>query len=487
MNIPGRAPPTTFEYIEALALREPKRLALVQDNQSWTYEALYSDLVRLVRVMHELGVTRGERVAVGTEGLQAGLLLLIAAENLGAVTTCFLPENDPDIAGVLGLVDWVFSDRPQSPPASARNVTLDSAFVARLQAVNPADGTPVPRVALGLDEPQRISRTSGSSGRSKFMVLTRQAQEHWVRSGADNGAYRPESRLLVAGPLVMNAIFARSSACLRMGAAVLDLTRAGVPGHEITHVLALPALLEEVLKSLPPGYAPRNRVEVQSIGGFVSPQLRERATQVFGGRISSRYGANETTGICDDLDANGVGIVSAGVDVRILDEQGREVPQGQLGVIALRTPGLVDGYLDDEEATKHSFKDGWFISGDWGMLLAPRVLRLVGRYDDLVVIGGLKVPANEIEAQLRELVQAQDCAAFALNLDGGAITMGIALVLAPSADRASALRKVQEGLNTGVSTGARILFLDALPRMGTGKIDRVALHRLFESPPPGSS
>src|SRR5207253_5658375 len=82
MGIPGRPPPTTFEYIEANALREPRRLALVQDDQSWTYEALYLDIARVVRVLHALGVKRGDRVAVGTEGLQAGLVLIIAAENL---------------------------------------------------------------------------------------------------------------------------------------------------------------------------------------------------------------------------------------------------------------------------------------------------------------------------------------------------------------------------------------------------------------------
>lgn len=485
MATPGRPNPTTFEYIEAHALRDPKRLALVQDNQSWTYQGLFSDLVRAVRVLDALGVQRGDRVAVGTEGLQAGLLLLIAAENLGAVTTCFLPENDPDADAVFGLVDWVFSDRAQAVPAQVRSVTLDAEFLARLQAVNPADPTPLPRVALALDEPQRISRTSGSSGRSKFMLLKRQAQEHWVRSGAENGGYRPESRLLVAGPLVMNAIFARSSACLRMGAAVLDLTRSGIPGHDITHILALPALLEEILKSLPAGYAPRHRVEVQSIGGFVPPQLRERATRAFGGRLASRYGANEVTGICDDLDANGVGVVSAGVDIRIQDEQGNELPNGQLGIIAVRTPGMVDGYIGDGEATARHFRDGWFISSDWGTLVAPRVLRLAGRYDDLLVVGGLKVPANEVESQVRELAQASDCAVFAVNLDGGAISMAVALV-APSGDRAVLRAKIERGLKLGVSTSARILFLDALPRMGNGKIDRVALHRLFESPPPGA-
>jgi acyl-coenzyme A synthetase/AMP-(fatty) acid ligase len=491
MPVAGRPDATTFEYIEATAMRDPRRLALVQDHQSWTYGALYSDLVRAVHVLHGLGVKRGDRVAVGTRGLQAGLLLLVAAENLGAVTTCFLAEGDPDKDALFALVDWVFSDLAQSPPARVRSVLLDSGFVERMQSAGVGDPSALPRIALAPDEPQRISRTSGSSGRSKFMLLKRQAQEHWVRAGAENGGYRDDTRLVVAGPLVMNVIFTRSSACLRMGAAVLDLSRSGLPGREVTHILALPALLEEIIKSLPPGYSPRNRVNVQTVGGFVSPRLRETSERIFGGRISSRYGANEVTGICDDLDAQGVGIVSPGVDIRILGESGAELPQGQMGVIAVRTPGMVEGYVGDEEATQRAFRDGWFVSGDWGAMVGPRTLRLAGRHDDLIVIGGLKVPAADVETQVREISGATDCALFAVNLDAGAISLGVALVapaaLAAAASAREAIRaKIAKGLRLGASTSARILFLDALPRMPNGKFDRVALHRLFESPPPGS-
>jgi acyl-CoA synthetase (AMP-forming)/AMP-acid ligase II len=317
------------------------------------------------------------------------------------------------------------------------------------------------------------------------MLLKRQAQEYWVRTGAENGGYRPESRLLVAGPLVMNAIFARSSACLRMGAAVLQLPQ-GVAGHEITHVLALPALLEEVLGALPPGYAPPRPVEVQAIGGFVSPQLRERAMRVFGGRLSSRYGANETTGICDDLDADGVGVVSAGVDIKVVDEAGRELPHGQLGMIAVRTPGMAEEYIGEPEASRAAFQGGWFHSGDWGTLIGPRMLRLAGRFDDLVNVGGIKVPAANVEAKVRGLVHPQDCAVLAVNLDGGATTLGIALVM-PDAARDEVRRAIAGGLELGATVGARVLFLPQLPRMGSGKIDRVAMHRMFEAPPAGST
>jgi acyl-coenzyme A synthetase/AMP-(fatty) acid ligase len=480
MEIRGRPVPTTFECVEAIAWREPQRLALVQDAQSWTYHALYQDLVRAARVLHRIGVRRGERVAVGTAGLQAGLLLLIACESLGAVTLSFLPQGDPDKEAVFGLVDWVISDEPQDCPPSVRTQWLDAAFVSQVAAIEPADGARYPRVALEPREPQRVSRTSGSSGRSKFMVLTRHAQEYWVRIGAENGGYRPESRLLVAGPLVMNAVFTRSCACLRMGAAVLAVDHAGLQGQEVTHLLALPATLERLLDRLPAGYAPACPIDVGSVGGFVPPQLRERAARVFGGRVSSRYGANEAGGLCEDMDAVGNGVVSAGVDIRIVDEAGRDLPLGQLGIVAVRTPCMVDAYVGDEEASRQAFRDGWFYSGDWGTLVAPRVLRLAGRHDDLVNIGGLKVPAQELENRIRELTSAPDCAVLAVNLQSGNVTVGIALVVDEGAPTQPLLQALN-GLRLGPSVGAKVVFLKALPRMANGKLDRVALQRLFQS------
>jgi acyl-coenzyme A synthetase/AMP-(fatty) acid ligase len=75
---------------------------------------------------------------------------------------------------------------------------------------------------------------------------------------------------------------------------------------------------------------------------------------------------------------------------------------------------------------------------------------------------------------------------FAVNLDGGAVSLGIALVLNAGADREQIRTSIAKGLKLGATTSARIVFLDALPKMGNGKVDRVALHRIFQAPPAGS-
>jgi acyl-coenzyme A synthetase/AMP-(fatty) acid ligase len=482
----GRPLPTTFECIEAIALREPKRLALVQHMETWTYEALYADMTRTMRVLAELGVKRGDRVAVGTEGFQASMVLLVALEHMGAVTASFLHKNDADAQKLFGMVDWVFSDSPQATPQKTRFLLVDGHFVLRIEVVNLADARPLPAAPLTPDEPQRIARTSGSSGQSKFMLLPRQAQDYWIQDVASSCRLDANSRLLVTGPLVANGTFARASACLRIGAAVFDCPRMRSVLPEVTHIAAMPVQLESLLSGLPADYKPPRAIDVCTVGSFVAPSLRAAAVQRFGGQVSSRYGINETGGICDDIDANGVGILKAGVDLRIVGVDGHDVPRGQAGIIAVRTPGMVDGYIDEADATHEAFCDGWFFTGDWGALVAPRVLRLMGRRDDLVNAGGIKLPAATIEMQVRNLVQPRDCAVLSVNLDGGQTSLGIALVVGADAQRDALRQRIAEGLQLGATIGAKVIFLPMLPCLRSGKIDRVALLKLFEAPPPGS-
>jgi long-chain acyl-CoA synthetase len=318
------------------------------------------------------------------------------------------------------------------------------------------------------------------------MLLSRHAQDYWIHDVAASCRLDADSRLLMTGPLVANGTFARASACLRIGAAVFDCPRMRSVLPEVTHIAAMPVQLESLLAGLPADYKPPRAISVCTVGGFVAPSLRAAAVQRFGGQVFSRYGINETGGICDDVDANGAGVLKAGVDLRIVDDDGRDVPQGKAGIVAVRTPGMVDSYIDEPEAARHAFRDGWFLTGDWGGLVATRVLRLLGRRDDLVNIGGIKVAATTIETQVRNLAQPKDCAVLSVNLDGGQASIGIALVAGAGDERDAIRRRIAEGLQLGATVGAKVIFLPMLPCLRSGKIDRVTLLRLFEAPPPGS-
>ncbi len=480
-----RAPPCTLEIVEARALADPRHPALHEEDAELDYGQFAAMLRQCARHLQELGVRRGQRVAVAGPGFGIQLLVLLACEALGAVTASFLAEDDPDAEFLFTQVDWVFCARAQRLPAGVRFGLLDAALVDRL--AQPWTGALPPWSPADLEEPQRISRTSGSTGASKFMLLRRRAQENWVRPALDVFGYGPRTRLLVLGPLVINAIFARSSDCLRAGGTLLAGHGRAIARLAPTDLYGLPLQLERLLSELPPGYVAPQPVAVATTGGLASPALRERARAVFGGTLVNRYGSNEVHIVCDSLDAAGTGVLSPGVEVRILDEEGRPLPPGVDGIIAVRTPSMADGYLQRPEETAAAFRDGWFVSGDVGALVGPRRLRLAGRHDDLVIVGGLKVPAAGLEERLRAQPAIADAAVLAVHVEGGAVSLGIALVAAAGGSQQQALAGLQQALALAADSRARVLFLDAVPRLGTGKTDRMALLRRFQSDAHGGS
>jgi acyl-coenzyme A synthetase/AMP-(fatty) acid ligase len=474
-----RPTPSTAEYVATVAAREPGRLALREDRHELSYGALHLLLQQCALQLRRLGLQRGQRIAVAGPGFGVQLVMLLAAESLGLVTASFDTAEDADAPWLFERVDAVFAAVPQPVPAAVRFRLLDAEFVAgwnQALAQAPPEWTP-----LEAHEPQRFTRTSGSSGQAKFMLLNRAAQEWWIQSAMESWQWElnRDSRLLLLVPLTVNAAFARAAVCLRRGGALLVGEGQDIVGMDPTHVIGLPLQLRRLLDALPAGYVAPHPVSVATFGGAAGPALRERAEAVFRGRIFNRYGSNEAGVICDAMDDEGQGVLRPGVEIRILDEAGRELPLGQLGRIAIRTPCLVDGYLERPEETAAAFRDGWFVSGDVGALVAPRVLRLAGRQDELVTIAGVKVPASRVEAELMRQGGLLECAVLTVNLHAGSVTLAVAAVLAPGVSEADGQAQVRAGLQLPPGIAVRLLFLPALPRLGGGKVDRMALLRML--------
>lgn len=473
-EIPNRADPTSFEIIEMWALREPRRLAVAEGTQRYSYADLLAHAIRFTRHFQAAGIRQGEVVAVSQLGLFAEIVAVLACENLGAVTASFLSQGDPEEEAVFRMADWVVSERARELPAGSRSIWLDAKGVAAIEAIDPFDGVPYPRMALHLPEPHRLTRTSGSTGKAKWMLISRRMQEARLRGLADDAG--PDDVVFIGAPFIVNAALSRAIVALRLNGTVVRTRGNELGPLQLTEFGGLPLHLDRFLSELPAGYVSEKSVRVLTGGGFMAQALRDKVARMLRGDIRSLYGTNEAGAICSQLGADGSGVIDPGVDVRIVDGAGQDVPHGQTGIVMARSVATVQGYVGDAQATAESFRDGWFVTGDYGRLLAPRRLQLLGRHDDMLNVGGLKIPAFQLEERGRQVLGGVDIALH--NLPGTQPVMGVA-VAAGAANRETILARLRDELVPGAALQLQVQFVDALPRTANGKVDRAAVARLF--------
>ncbi|MGA8247960.1 MAG: AMP-binding protein, partial [Nocardioides sp.] len=230
-----------------------------------------------------------------------------------------------------------------------------------------------------------VLATSGSSGTPKQVVLTRDA----VLASASASA----ARLGGSGPWLLalptsyvagfNVVFRSLVAGHRP--VVLGGGSPAEAGLEGGYVSVVPTQLRRWL-DVPDDRAALTAYDAVLVGGGpVDPALRTRAAEA-GIRLVATYGSAETCGGCvyDGLPLDGVGLALAAD-----------------GRIRISGPVLLSRYLDDEEATSRALVDGWFVTSDAGRLDEDGRLRVLGRVDDMVVSGGVNVPAAAVAARLR--------------------------------------------------------------------------------------
>jgi O-succinylbenzoic acid--CoA ligase len=230
-----------------------------------------------------------------------------------------------------------------------------------------------------------VVETSGSTGRPKRVVLSRRAMLASAdASAARVGAVGPWVLALPASYVAGLNVIVRSLVAGHRPVVVGDSFDAAAaevgPGGFLSLV---PTQLHRLLDTSAPALASFHTILLG--GGPIDPALRTRASEA-GVRVVATYGSAETCGGCvyDGLPLDGVGM-ALGVD----------------GRVRLSGPVLFDGYERDPELTASVLVDGWFLTSDAGRLDEDGRLQLLGRIDDMVVTGGVNVPAPAVATRLR--------------------------------------------------------------------------------------
>jgi acyl-CoA synthetase (AMP-forming)/AMP-acid ligase II len=165
--------------------------------------------------------------------------------------------------------------------------------------------------------------------------------------------------------------------------------------------------------------------------------------------------------------------VSAGAEVRIVDASGNDVPAGASGEVAIRGPGLTPGYLNNPDANASAFFDGWFRTGDEGVL-EDGYLRLRGRLKEMIIRGGENISPYEIEAVLQSHPQVAEAVTFGVDEAKYGQIVEAAVVLHGEATPDELRRHARESL-AAFKVPERIHILDEIPKTATGKVQRSRL------------
>ena len=303
-------------------------------------------------------------------------------------------------------------------------------------------GARMPEVAIAPDDDALILYTSGTTGRPKGAVSTHRAVLSALRafacraalSSATSAPREPHPHppcFILTVPLfhvtglvpVMLSCFAAGFRLVMMHKWSPERALELVERERVTNFVGVPTMVWDLLES--PDFARRDTSSLQNVGGGgapAPPELVGRVDRSFArGRPGIGYGLTETNGYGpqnwgDDYvrRPRSAGRTVPILEVRVVDEKGRDAPRGEVGEVWMRGVNLFRGYWRKPEATAEAFANGWFRTGDIGRLDDEGFLTIEDRKKDMVLRGGENVYCAEVEAALYEHPGVHEAAVFGL-------------------------------------------------------------------------
>ena len=361
-------------------------------------------------------------------------------------------------------------------------------------------------VAQSAGDLAAIIYTSGTTGTPKGVMLSH-ANLYACASlcAMETPGFGPTTRLLVCGPLYSIFGFGAFFSSLYTGCTAVLLpmfdpegTLSAIQDESVTHALFAPIMMRAM--AAVPEAASLDMGTLQHIqyGGSPMPEALMRAVmELFKCDLTQVYGLTETTGVgCalryDDhrailspkVDGRVPPIASAGkpgvgVQLAICDDTGKHLPVGEVGEVRMKGDVVSMGYWGDREENERFLADGWFITGDMGVMDNRGYLTLVDRRNDMIVSKGVNIFPAEIGGGLEKHPDVKECAVVSAPHEDFGEEVCVVVVTTKSDLDLMEVRKWCEGKVADNKLPTRLEFVEALPRTLTGKVLRRAVRAPF--------
>ena len=494
-------PPWRVPLLIQRASQQSDRVAIAESNGTYSYQELLDASHRVASCLLGKADDLGEaRVAFMVPPGFAYAAIQWGIWRAGGVAVPVSPLHPaPEIEYVLSNSQaTTFVVHPQFEPAIPRIAHAGGLRLVDTTAAVSSDIRRLPEI--NFHRRAMILYTSGTTNRPKGVVATHTGIHAQIKTLIDAWEWTANDRTLLVLPLhhihgiinVLSCAMWAGALCEIHSSFDADRVWERLSSGEVTVFMAVPTIYTKLIaaweKENPERQAllsdgcSRLRLMVSGSAALPVPIL-EKWKSISGHTLLERYGMTEI-GMALSNPLHGerrpgyVGTPLPGVDVRLVDENGKCVEEGSPGEIEVRGPSVFQEYWNNDEATRNAFRDGWFRTGDIAMV-ENESYRILGRRSiDIIKTGGYKVSALEIEAALREHPDIADCAVVGIEDPEWGERLCAAIIVRKTLSNKDVREWACRHL-APYKVPTRMLILDSLPRNAMGKVLKPEVKILF--------
>jgi long-chain acyl-CoA synthetase len=476
------------------AAAHAERAAIKIDDRVLSYSELEAAAARVAGLLRAKGVEPGDRVGIMLPNVPYFAACYYGALRVGAAVVpmnVLLKEREVGYhlahSGATLLLAWhEFADAAHlgAEHAGAECVLVEPGdFETLLRRCDPVDET-VERAAA---DTAVILYTSGTTGTPKGAELTHENLLRNVEVVID--LLGIDARAVMLGALPLFHSFGQTcalNATIAAGGVLTLLPRFDaaraleiIERDRVTVFEGVPTMYAAMLNDPRAAEADVSALELCVSGGAAMPvELMRGFEKRFGCQVLEGYGLSETSPVASFNRRDGerkpgsIGLPVDGVEIRIVDDAGRPLPQGEVGELTIRGHNVMKGYWEHREATAAAIDDeGWFRTGDVGRMDEEGYFYIVDRKKDLVIRGGFNVYPREIEEVIYEHPAVREAAVIGIPHETLGEEVGAAIALKPGPETTPAeLREFVKERVAAYKYPRHVWFVDELPKGPTGKI-----------------
>lgn len=495
-------------WIERQADFVPERCAIRFAGNDLSYAELAQKINQLAdSLANQIGVSHGDRVAYLGLNSPEIIILLFACARLGAVMVplnwrlaepehvCMLRQSEPCaifagakfIEHIEGLgLDIGAMSRITYGTSRKGWIEYDALISLGSTSFQPGGDTHA-------DDPVLLCYTSGTTGQPKGALLSNNAIAWNAVNATHMHDLTSEDIVLTVLPMFhVGGLDIQTLPALHAGATIVIHQRFeteaffdALEQDGITLTLLVPTIVHTLINDPRWEAADLSKLRMISVGSTIVPEHMVRAVGGRGVPLVQVYGATETAPIAAYMPHRettarpaSTGKPAMHCEIRLVDEDGRDVAVGEKGEILVRGPNVMTEYWRDPEATRAAFTDGWFHTEDIAHRDSDGFLYVDGRSKDMIITGGENVYPAAIENVLIECTELREVAIVGRPDDyWGEVVVAVVVPQGASRDAGNIL-SFCEGRIARFETPREVIFVDQLPRNAMGKVEKQALREM---------